>query len=349
MVSLVNLVDNSNSHADFSLPGISFLYALWHSPVVRSHLTLDDVDFTILAATSVLADLIPNCPPAEACRDAFTRMAKATISMCMSTTGFGVASSLGSQALDSPVSYVSPGQLSNDNSYDTGAGFADAGAEIQRRPTSVSERKQIPKFDMNLKDLFSDIELQGRPQSFFPQVGPRPGTSQQQQQRQEPAPFMGQSYAIPSTPDTTSAGTAASPLQYQQQLSLAAQQRRQQQQSQAAYNYQPLSQTISQQPPEFSFDTLDFLYTFPSADSGVNGNGMGGTSNNNNNNNNFWPSGDLDFGFGTGGMGGWEDGGSMEGVGAGGGGPDLFDGFFFGGGGGGGGGGGNNGGYGNQM
>ena len=262
----------------------------------------------------------------------------------MSTTGFGVASSLGSQALDSPVSYVSPGQLSNDNSYETGAGFADAGAEIQRRPTSVSERKQIPKFDMNLKDLFSDIELQGRPQSFFPQVGPRLGSSQQQQpQRQEPAPFMGSSYAIPSTPDT-SAGTAPSPLQYQRQLNLAAQQR-QQQQPQASYNYQPLSQTISQQPPDLSFDTLDFLDTFPNAESGANGNGMSANSNDNNNSN-FWPSGDLDFGFGTGGMGGWEDGGSMEGVGAGGGGPDLFDGFFFGGGGGGSGG---NGGYGNQM
>ena len=155
---------------------------------------------------------------------------------------------------------------------------------------------------------------------------------------------MGQSYAIPSTPDT-SAGTAPSPLQYQRQLNLAAQQRQQQQQPQASYNYQPLSQTISQQPAELSFDTLDFLDTFPNAGSGANGNGMSGNSSNNNNDN-FWPSGDLDFGFGTGGMGGWEDGGSMEGVGAGGGGPDLFDGFFFGGGGGGSGG---NGGYGNQM
>jgi hypothetical protein len=29
------------------------------------------------------------CPPAEACRDAFDRMSKATIKMCLSTTGFG--------------------------------------------------------------------------------------------------------------------------------------------------------------------------------------------------------------------------------------------------------------------
>ena len=51
--------------------------------------TLDDVDFTVLAATSVLGDLMDKCPPAEACRDAFDRMSKATVQMCLSTTGFG--------------------------------------------------------------------------------------------------------------------------------------------------------------------------------------------------------------------------------------------------------------------
>ncbi|KAK8159962.1 fungal-specific transcription factor domain-containing protein [Phyllosticta citribraziliensis] len=78
----------SNAGASITT-GISFLYALWHSPLVRSHLSLDDVDFTVLAATSVLGDLTDKCPPAEACRDAFDRMSKATIQMCMSTTGFG--------------------------------------------------------------------------------------------------------------------------------------------------------------------------------------------------------------------------------------------------------------------
>ncbi|KAL8842931.1 MAG: hypothetical protein Q9170_000335 [Blastenia crenularia] len=52
--------------------------------------TLDDVDFTILAATSVLRDLIDKCPPAEACRDAFERMSRATVKLCLSTTGFGL-------------------------------------------------------------------------------------------------------------------------------------------------------------------------------------------------------------------------------------------------------------------
>lgn len=63
--------------------GISFLYAIWHSPLVRSRLTMDEVDFTILAATSVLGDLVDVCPPAAACRDAFERMSRATVQMCL--------------------------------------------------------------------------------------------------------------------------------------------------------------------------------------------------------------------------------------------------------------------------
>jgi hypothetical protein len=50
---------------------------------------MDEVDFTILAATSVFTDLIEKCPPAEACRDAFDRTAKATLKMANSTGGFG--------------------------------------------------------------------------------------------------------------------------------------------------------------------------------------------------------------------------------------------------------------------
>ncbi|KAH9908781.1 hypothetical protein F4778DRAFT_718696 [Xylariomycetidae sp. FL2044] len=71
------------------MAGISYLYAIWHSHVVRSRLTMDEVDFTILAATSVFSDLIEKCPPAEACRDAFDRTAKATVNMANSTGGFG--------------------------------------------------------------------------------------------------------------------------------------------------------------------------------------------------------------------------------------------------------------------
>ncbi len=55
--------------------------------------SMDEVDFTILAATSVFSDLIDKCPPAEACRDAFDRTAKATIKMANSTGGFGQTAS----------------------------------------------------------------------------------------------------------------------------------------------------------------------------------------------------------------------------------------------------------------
>ncbi|KAF4964871.1 hypothetical protein FSARC_7263 [Fusarium sarcochroum] len=71
------------------MAGISYLYAIWHSPIVRSRLSMDEVDFTILAAKSVLTDMIDKCPPAETCRDAFDRTAKATIKMASSTGGFG--------------------------------------------------------------------------------------------------------------------------------------------------------------------------------------------------------------------------------------------------------------------
>lgn len=71
------------------MAGISYLYAIWHSPLVRSRLSLDEVDFTVLAAKSVFTDMIDKCPPAETCRDAFDRTAKTTIKMASSSGGFG--------------------------------------------------------------------------------------------------------------------------------------------------------------------------------------------------------------------------------------------------------------------
>ncbi|KAF8454452.1 fungal-specific transcription factor domain-containing protein [Kalaharituber pfeilii] len=83
------------------MAGIAFLYAIWHSPVIRSRLSMDDIDFTILAATSVLGDLVEKCPPAQACKEAFERMSKATVSMCLagnnvSAGGISIPRSLGS-------------------------------------------------------------------------------------------------------------------------------------------------------------------------------------------------------------------------------------------------------------
>ncbi|KAI4102659.1 MAG: hypothetical protein L6R37_004249 [Teloschistes peruensis] len=48
------------------------------------------VNYTFLATVHLFmaGDLISKCPPAEACRDAFERMSRATVKMCLSTTGF---------------------------------------------------------------------------------------------------------------------------------------------------------------------------------------------------------------------------------------------------------------------
>ncbi|PNP51973.1 hypothetical protein THARTR1_07182 [Trichoderma harzianum] len=85
--SLVSYTYLSTHH--LFMAGISYLYAIWHSPAVRSRLTMDEVDFTVLAAKSVFTDMIDKCPPAETCRDAFDRTAKATIQMATSKGGFG--------------------------------------------------------------------------------------------------------------------------------------------------------------------------------------------------------------------------------------------------------------------
>ncbi|KAL2754298.1 hypothetical protein ACRALDRAFT_2028751 [Sodiomyces alcalophilus JCM 7366] len=107
------------------MAGISYLYAIWHSPIVRSRLTMDEVDFTVLAAKSVFTDLIDKCPPAETCHDAFDRTAKATIKMANSTGGFGA---------------VPPRKTSREGRIDWSSGSGDgsplAGLSWGRQPHS---------------------------------------------------------------------------------------------------------------------------------------------------------------------------------------------------------------------
>lgn len=303
--------------------GISFLYAIWHSPAVRSQLTLDDVDFTILAATSVLTDLIDKCPPAEACRDAFTRMSKATISMCMSTTGFGNLSSLGAQPLNSPGGYFDERNNGLHQGY-------SSGERLSRTAIGHASRKPVPRFDMNLKDLFSEEELDRRPQSRYqrpypianlPMAPPQPSRASE-----TPVLTSAQSYTATLSPRSTT-HSDGHPYTQPPTPDLTSQQVQQQtQQNMSAYglpSQQPQGTfpdgTISQQQSavrqEFMFDNLDFLDTFQVNDPSQSGNWVGGN--------------ELDLGFGTGGTGGvfdsgdgWDNGG--------GGGVDLFDGFFFG-------------------
>jgi hypothetical protein len=107
---------------------------------------MDEVDFTILAATSVLGDLIEKCPPAETCRDAFDRMSKATVQMCMSTTGF----SSSAQGLTSRRGKHESPSSSNDRNSTPSTSFRRQGRGPSGRPK--------PTFDMSLNDLLGPVQ-----------------------------------------------------------------------------------------------------------------------------------------------------------------------------------------------
>ncbi|KAK8080547.1 hypothetical protein PG997_008365 [Apiospora hydei] len=83
VMGLVNYTYLATHH--LFMAGISYLYAIWHSRIVRSRLSNDEVDFTILAATSVFSDLIEKCPQ----RRRVGMHSIATIKMASSKGGFG--------------------------------------------------------------------------------------------------------------------------------------------------------------------------------------------------------------------------------------------------------------------
>ena len=281
-------------------PGISFLYAIWHSTLVRSQLSLDDVDFTVLIAISVLSDLTEKCPPAEACRDAFVRMSKATIAMCEKTTGFGNASTLSSQPLNSLGGYFSR----------TNSMQQPATIEPEQPKAKTSRRKMtMPKFDMNLKDLFSDEEIANRPLTHQTKLHGfgrnqqtdatsfKPQTLDMGHQQQQPTAYTW------STPSPQS--SAGAQLQLPFDANAAEQQSSPHPSFPTLSNqlpYQPLANTISHSQPDFSFDDMSFLDTFPVADPTTQS-GWGG-----------WGAGasDLDVSFGTGGTGGYDSNGEWD-------------------------------------
>ena len=300
------------------------------------------MDFTVLAATSVLDDLIAKCPPAESCRDAFVTMSKATIAMVEKTTGFGTASTLSSQPLNVPQS----------GSSSSGKDLAER-KPLQRRSTN---QPPLPQFDMDLRELFSEEEIASRPlaQQFAlhtanrraqarstnaDQLPSMPGAPQYQSQHLSHSGMstMQQQQSPPALYNTTS-GSSQPPHQHTHSqshthatynaayppqsstspiLSTTPQHQHQHQQ------YAPLTQTISQTTqsqsnPDLGGFDFDFLDTFPPPDFTGQGGGGGG-----------WE--DFDMNFATGGMGavGWgESGGQWDG--GMGGGVDMFDGFFFG-------------------
>ncbi|CBF88580.1 UAY_EMENI Positive regulator of purine utilization [Aspergillus nidulans FGSC A4] len=153
-VRLVNYTYLATHH--IFMAGISFLYAIWHSPYVRSRLTLDEVDFTVLAATSVLRDLMHKCPPAEACRDAFERMSKATVEMSLSTTGFGPQVELNRVQTSTSGSRQFNATQSRSRPYSRQQAEQRQRQSASRRQLQMRQSRPLPRFDMNLEDLFGD-------------------------------------------------------------------------------------------------------------------------------------------------------------------------------------------------
>lgn len=80
------------------------------------------------------------CPPAEACRDAFDRMSKATVKMCQSTTGFG-----------SRVGSFNSRSHRNEQSG-PGKQFDTSDFSLQHHFGGTA--RPPVQFDMNLRDLF---------------------------------------------------------------------------------------------------------------------------------------------------------------------------------------------------
>jgi hypothetical protein len=154
--------------------------------------TADEVELTVLSAISVLGDLVQMCPPAEAYRGAFERMSRATVQMCTSTGGFGMAADL---ARISPRALVRP-------TADVPASNVQQSL-TEYRPNLVnisspqqSQSRQHQSYETSLGNLFADqcqSPTSGRQQSqgqmpiFLPEQPP--GSFQH-------VPYM-QSYDIP--------------------------------------------------------------------------------------------------------------------------------------------------------
>lgn len=98
----------------------------------------------------MLGDLVHLCPPAEACRDAFERMSKATVQMCLSTTGFGTQ-------VDLARAHIKAMTTQSTNVQHPGRARQYGGEADQQRTHWQTQRRDprlMPRFDMNLGDLF---------------------------------------------------------------------------------------------------------------------------------------------------------------------------------------------------
>lgn len=110
---------------------------------------MDEVDFTVLAAKSVFTDMIDKCPPAETCRDAFDRTAKATIKMASSNGGFGTTV----QAPRRPRAHSTHWTTANNNSNKP-----DSMTPKPQHRARQSDHQPF-NFDLSLSDTLSSPTL----------------------------------------------------------------------------------------------------------------------------------------------------------------------------------------------
>ncbi|OJD18933.1 hypothetical protein AJ78_01045 [Emergomyces pasteurianus Ep9510] len=294
-VRLVNYTYLATHH--LFMAGISFLYAIWHSPVVRSRLTLDDVDFTVLAATSVLGDLMEKCPPAEACRDAFERMSKATVQMCLSTTGFASdAAMLGATRTGAHGEPASSKIVHSDEEQQ----LSSMPSRTQQQHQQSGQRQFRPKFDTGLSDLLPGGLMNGvghHPQSQYHDDG-----GQLHQHSIRTNPYPSQQFQIRQSASTPQAKYEDAGSSTQQANS-----HRHQPQSQQHHTYNSHSRTSASSITLYSPHSSDQKYfsnhqfldivsptntahtTTTSPDTSTAHNHNSNTSNNNNNNNLYDP------------------------------------------------------------
>jgi hypothetical protein len=236
--------------------------------------------------------------------------------MCMSTTGFGP------QALQALSQQQYHAQTSSTTTYTSTVDVElRADTDMQGYTPSNSagylshtqQRRPVPRFDMNLKDLFSDDETDKRSFSRVSnQVNamrppPNPMKSEQMQpftadlkispQMRTTHQSQPNFFASPNQQNafstTTPPANPPMPSPYQIPATLP-------------YTAFSQSQNMNSAYPDLGFSDLDFLDSFPSQGSG------GGSG-----------SQDVGIGFGMGfgdGTHDWSDGNGL----------DLFDGFFFG-------------------
>ena len=264
--------------------------------------SLDDFDFTVLAATSVLGDLMEKCPPAEACRDAFERMSKATVQMCLSTPGFGFSKE---RDIETPRPIKRETSISEAMSIDP---------QPKQEYTPIAPKPRKPKrpppqFDMDLRGLFpEDLDSSSRPSSSFPSNFQRRQPMPPPQQFRANSSHSGMAGSPPSAINTqihTGLGMG------QTSIPTFATTQQQPQSMYATNQYSPDFMDLSTLPG------MDFLNLTNPA------NASSATANNDDLNYDF--SSGLDIGFGVGNVGldfqhDWSDGQQF----------DLFDGFFFG-------------------